>query len=47
MNPSELVKALGNAWEQFKAADSDEKGQVIGRILANITTVPLAGNPLF
>lgn len=45
-NPGELVKALGNAWEQFKAADSDQKGQVIGRILVNITTVPLAGNPL-
>ena len=46
INPSELVKALGNAWEQFKAADSDQKGQVLGRILANITTVPLSGNPL-
>lgn len=46
-NPSELVKVLSNAWEQFKAADSDQKGQVLGRILANITTIPLVGNPLF
>ena len=46
VNPSELVKALRNAWEQFKAADSDKKGEVIGRLFTNCVSLPVIGNPL-
>ena len=45
-NPSELGNVLKNAWEAFKNADSDEKGQIIGRILCNFVPLPIVGNPL-
>ena len=45
-NPAKLMELLKKGWECFKEADSEKKGEIIGRILCNFVPVPGIGSPL-